>query len=258
MSRTRSDVAVASSADTFAATLYLPAATVFGGRTCSFASFDWRGSSGSALSSWLPYCSVKVASKFCGACADKLATTFFGLSFLMASWNSKLDLDVPRSSGSCGLSVSLAGRSVASFTSMGSVALLVAPRAVTVKFVVPMGASLGTSRRSSSGTLALAARRAPLSGWPAHAQGRRPARGTPADRERQPLRRKPVVLQLEIDRRRGAGAQGDRGVISQKEQPFDVALGFFRHCCNAEAGEDRKHSRKQRDNTISHDDNSSQ
>ncbi len=67
MSRTSSVVAVASSADTFAATLYLPAATVFGGRTLSLTSLDWPGSSGSALSSWLPYCSVKVASKFCGA-----------------------------------------------------------------------------------------------------------------------------------------------------------------------------------------------
>jgi len=58
MSSTSSDAAVASSADTFAVTLYLPAATVFGGRTFSFTSFDWPGSSGSALSSWLPYCSV--------------------------------------------------------------------------------------------------------------------------------------------------------------------------------------------------------
>ena len=72
MSRTSSVVAVASSADTFATTLYLPAATVFGGRTLSLTSFDWPGSSGSALSSWLPYCSVKVASKFCGAVAERL------------------------------------------------------------------------------------------------------------------------------------------------------------------------------------------
>ena len=87
-------LAEASSADTFAITLYLPAATVFGGLTLSFTSFDWPGSSGSALSSWLPYCSVKVASKFCGACAARLTVTFLPLSFLIASWNSKFDLDV--------------------------------------------------------------------------------------------------------------------------------------------------------------------
>ena len=118
------------------------------------------------MSSWLPYCSVKVASKFCGACADKLTSTFLGLSFLIASWNSKLDFEVPRSSGSCGLRVSFAGRSVASFTSMGKLALFVAPRALTVRLVVPTGASLGTSRRSSSGTLELVAASAAATGWP--------------------------------------------------------------------------------------------
>ena len=217
MSRTRSDVAVASSADTLAVTLYFPAAIVFGGRTLSFTSFDWPGSSGSALSSWLPYCSVYVASKFCGACADRLTSTFLGLSFLRASWNSKLDFDVPRSSGSCGLSVSLAGKSVASFTSMGSVALLVAPRAATVRLVVPTGASLGTSRRSSSGTLALVAASAAATGWPPPIRVAVQPDGTPATDKRQPLRRKPVVLQLEIDGRGGSRTQGDRRIIGQKE-----------------------------------------
>ena len=38
--------------------LYLPAATVLGGRTLSLTSLDWPASMGTALSSWLPYCSV--------------------------------------------------------------------------------------------------------------------------------------------------------------------------------------------------------
>ena len=41
-----------------AVTLYFPALTVLGGRTFNFTSLDWPGSSGRALSSWLPYCSV--------------------------------------------------------------------------------------------------------------------------------------------------------------------------------------------------------
>ena len=157
---------LASSAVTFAVTLYLPAPTVFGGLTLSLTSLDWPGSSGSALSSWLPYCSVKVASKFCGACAESATSSFLPLSFLIVSWYSKVDFELPRSSGSCGVSVSLAGRSVASVTATGSDAVVVAPLAVTVRLVVPIGASFGTSRRSSSETLALVAGSAAATGWP--------------------------------------------------------------------------------------------
>src|SRR4029079_7611330 len=96
---------------------------------------------GGALSSWLPYCSVKVASKFCGACADRLTRTFLPLSFLMASGNSKFDFEVPRSSGNCGVSVTFAGRSVASVTATGSEASTAPPFAFTVRLVVPIGAS---------------------------------------------------------------------------------------------------------------------
>ena len=45
--------------------------------------------------------------------------TFLPLSFLMPSWNSKFDFELPRNSGSCGLSVSLAGKSLASVTATG-------------------------------------------------------------------------------------------------------------------------------------------
>src|SRR5215468_5244726 len=166
MSRTRSDVAVASSADTFAATLYLPAATVFGGRTLSFTSFDWPGSSGRALSSWLPYCSVKVPSQLSGTVDARPTVTFLPLSFLTPSWNSNVDFEVPRSSGSCGETDSLAGRSVASRTSTGSATSVVGPFAVTVRLVVPTGASFGTSTRSSNETLELVAGRAAATGCP--------------------------------------------------------------------------------------------
>src|SRR5262249_52519232 len=48
-------------------------------------------------------------------------------------------------------------------------------------------------------------------------QGRGPARRNPANPQRQALRRKAVILQLEIDRRSSAWAQGDRRVIGEKE-----------------------------------------
>src|SRR3984957_21107055 len=57
-SRPRSVVTLASSATTRAVTLYLPAATVLGGVTFSLTSLDWPASMGTALNSWLPYCSV--------------------------------------------------------------------------------------------------------------------------------------------------------------------------------------------------------
>src|SRR5262249_2124019 len=87
-------------------------------------------------------------------------------------------------------------------------------------------------------------------------QRRGPARRNSSNRQREPLRRQAVILQLEIDRRGGSRPQRDRGVIGQQEQPFDVALGLLRLCCNAEDGEGRKHSRQQGDNTISHDERS--
>ncbi len=94
---------------------------VLGGRTLSFTVLDWPASIGIELSSWLPYCSVKLVSKFRGAWAPRLITRLRPLSFLTSIWNSKLDFDVPRSDGSCALMVSLAGRSLASVTATGRV-----------------------------------------------------------------------------------------------------------------------------------------
>src|SRR5262245_37390697 len=166
ISTTRSLLTTASSAVVLAATLNLPAATVFGGRTLNLTSLDWPGSSGSALSSWLPYCSVKVPSQFSGTVDARPTVTFLPLSFLIESWNSKVDFEVPRSSGSCGVTDSLAGRSVASRTSTGNVTSLVGPLALTVKLVVPTGASFGTSTRSSNETLELVAGSAAAIGCP--------------------------------------------------------------------------------------------
>jgi len=42
--------------------------------TLSFTVLDWPASIGIELSSWLPYCSVKLVSKFFGACAPRLIT----------------------------------------------------------------------------------------------------------------------------------------------------------------------------------------
>ena len=64
------------------------------------------------------------------------------------------------------MSDSLAGRSVAMVTATGSVTVVAGPLAVTVRLVVPVGASFGTSRRSSSETLALVAGMAAAIGWP--------------------------------------------------------------------------------------------
>ena len=111
-----------------AVTLYLPAATVFGGRTLSLTSFDWPASSGSALSSWLPYCSVKVASKFCGACAARLTVTFLPLSFLMPSCEFEIRLGRPAQFGKLRIQREL-GRQIrlASVTATGRDAFAVAP-----------------------------------------------------------------------------------------------------------------------------------
>src|SRR4029453_5355872 len=166
MSTTRSLVTTASSAVARATALNLPAATVFGGRTLNLTSLDWPGSSGRALSSWLPYCSVKVPSQLSGMVDARPTVTFLPLSFLIESWNSKVDLEVPRSSGSCGETDSLAGRSVASRTSTGRATSVVGPLAVTVRLVVPTGASFGTSTRSSNDTLELLAGRAAAIGCP--------------------------------------------------------------------------------------------
>ena len=73
---------------------------------------------------------------------------------------------MPRSDGSCGLIVSLAGRSLASVTAIGSVSSVTAPLATTVRFCVPIGAFSGTSSRSCSVVLSLVATIAAAAGWP--------------------------------------------------------------------------------------------
>ena len=54
------------------------------------------------------------------------------------------------------------------------------PRAITVKLVEPIGASLGTSRRNSSGTLELVAGSAAATGWPPPISVAVQPEGTPA------------------------------------------------------------------------------
>src|ERR1051326_6749633 len=71
MSRPSSAVAEVSSAATRATTLYLPGPAVFGGVTLSLTSLAWPASIGTALSSWLPYCSVKDTSKLRGARSEE-------------------------------------------------------------------------------------------------------------------------------------------------------------------------------------------
>src|SRR5262249_52407779 len=76
--------------------------------------------------------------------------------------------------------------------------------------------------------------------------------GHTADRQRKALRGKPVILQLEIDRRRRPRAQRDGRVVGQEKEPFDVRLVLFRLCCDAAGGRKREDSTKQSDNAISH------
>ncbi len=64
---------------------------------------------------------------------------------------------MPRNSGSCGVSVSLAGRSLANVTAIGSCKFDDVPVAATVSVCVPIAASFGTSSRSDSATLELLA-----------------------------------------------------------------------------------------------------
>ena len=140
---------------------------MFGGRTLSLTVLDWPASIGIEDSSWLPYCSVKLVSKFRGACAPRLTTRLRPLSFLTSSWNSKLDFEVPRSDGSCALMVSLAGRSLASATASGSVVWFLSPFAVIVRlWLVPVAALSGTSSRNCSDVESLVATMAAATGWP--------------------------------------------------------------------------------------------
>ena len=74
----------------------------------------------------------------------------------------------------------MAGRSVAIVTATGSDTVTVVPFALTVKLVVPVGASFGTSRRSSSVTLALVAGMAAAIGWPLPIRVAVQPDGTPA------------------------------------------------------------------------------
>ncbi len=109
---------------------------------------------------------MKEASKFFGACAARLTVTFFPLSFLMLSVYSKLDREVPRNSGSCAVTLSFAGKSLASVTSIGSCSAVAPPFTSTIRCWVPVGAPLGTSSRNSSETLELAAGMTAPIGWP--------------------------------------------------------------------------------------------
>ncbi len=73
---------------------------------------------------------------------------------------------MPRNSGSCGVSVSFAGKSLARVTAIGSSALVEAPAAATVSVCVPSAAVFGTSSRNSSETLALVPGIAAATGCP--------------------------------------------------------------------------------------------
>ena len=105
-------------------------------------------------------------SKFFGASAARLTSSFLPLSFLMVIVYSKLEREEPRSSGNCGESVSLAGNSLASVTATGSVTCDAPPSALTVSVWVPILASFGTSSRRSSDTLSSVAGMAAAIGWP--------------------------------------------------------------------------------------------
>ena len=194
--------------------------------------------------------------EFCGASADRFTTIFLPLSFLTARIYSKVVLAVPRSSGSCGLSVILAGRSFTSDTATGRVTVLVAPLAVTVRLVVPMGASLGTSRRSSSATLALVAGNAAAIGCPPPTSVAVQPCGAPETARLHPLRRQRVVLQPHIDGRGRARAQADGRIVGQKEYSFDVGFGGVLAACRRDNGKRCKDKRIEGDKTISHDPNS--
>ncbi len=64
------------------------------------------------------------------------------------------------------MTVNFAGRSLTKVTASGSDADAPDPWALTVRFVVPIRASLGTSRRNSKETFALVAGITAAIGWP--------------------------------------------------------------------------------------------
>ena len=134
---------------------------------------------------------------------------------------------MPRNSGSCGVSVSLAGKSLASVTAIGSSALVEPPVAATVSVWVPFGAFFGTSSRNSSETLELVAGIAAATGWPPPINVAVQPAGTPDTDKRQPLGRQVVILQPQIDRRGFARPQRHGRIVAHEIEALDV-LGRVR------------------------------
>ena len=163
---------------------------------------------------------------------------------LDVSWYSKVDFELPRRSGSCGETDSLAGRSVAKRhgdrqRDLGRRALGGdrevgrADRRILghVEPQLERDAGVGGRQRRRDRLAA------------AH-QGRRPARGTPGHRQREPLGRQRIVLQAQVDGRGGARPQRDGGIVGQEEQPLDVVLGSLRAAAGPAAEERDKTTEK--------------
>ena len=100
-------------------TLYWPASTDCGGLTLTLSVLDSPALSGIEVSSWVPYCSLKVVSKPAGPLASRLKVWSVGASFLTSTSKSKADFGEPRSAGSLGVTVTLAGAASASASEIG-------------------------------------------------------------------------------------------------------------------------------------------
>jgi len=142
-----------------------PAAAVFGGVTLSLTFLALAGIDRHGAELWLPYCSVKVASKFCGAWREAdgqlLAAVVLDAELILET-----RFTVPRSSGSCGVKVSLAGKSFASVTAIGNCKVEELPAAEDRQRLRAHAASFGTSSRNDSATLELVAGIAAATGCP--------------------------------------------------------------------------------------------
>ena len=154
-SMARSVVTLASSAAARIVILYLPGATEFGGWILSFTSFDWPGIDRNRAELLAAIGLREGALEILRRLRRQIDQDALTAVVLDPTWKSKLERAEPRSSGSCGRSVSLAGSSLANVTVTGRLVGAPVPTALTVSTCVAIAASRGTSTRSSSDTVEL-------------------------------------------------------------------------------------------------------
>src|SRR5690606_2912441 len=143
MSSSKFSWAVASPPLAAIETGYWPASIPSGGVTLTLRFFDLPASSGSEVSSWLPYCSLNATWKPAGAFERRLTVVSSWPSFFAVTWKSKVEFGVPRRAGSSASSVSFAGSMAFSVSFMGRSREVPSALPVTLNSNAPLDRSSG-------------------------------------------------------------------------------------------------------------------